>query len=368
MPDETEIPPDIMDAAYSDGSYGPLTFEEYCIATAQDFLLSTYSQTWSPGFNMSGLNMPGPMQTMSGGNSQNSSSQYDAVFVVDTLQDAANPGNGAMSLRKAITSANAVSGTSLITFADTLNGTMPLNGTTLPAMTKSMDIIGPGADVLTISGNNQGRIFVANTADTTVTIAGMTLTNGYSTASGGAIGFSAASGVLYDLVVQNSQTTSTYGGAIYVTGSNSFVIDNCVVIGNQTATTSGKYGGGAWISYTGEVTITNSTFAENESYYGGGLTLLSNGNNTLDNVVIEDNEAYNGGGLYMTRTTSATYLDKTNDIVITNSRIRNNTSLSYAGGAVIAYSGNVTMMNSVISAMSPELIRAEFISVRRVIS
>ena len=350
--DEAEIPPDIIEIANLNRVYGPMTIEdynEYCIATAQDFLLSTSTLR----FNMSGLNPPGSMQTTSsgtsGGNSQNSSTQYAAVFVVDTLQDVANPANGAMSLRKAITLSNAVSGTSLITFADTLTGTITLNGTALPTLTKSIDVIGPGSDILTISGNDLSRMFTANKADTTVTLAGMTLTNGMSTSNGGAISFSAASGVLYDLVVQNSETTGSYGGAIYVTGSDSFEMDNCIIIGNQTATTSGKYGGGAWISYVNDVTITNSVFDGNASYYGGGLTLYSNGHNTLDNVVINDNTANTGGGLYASRTTSETYLDKTNDITITYSRLIDNEATSHAGGAIFAYSENVAITDSIIS-------------------
>ena len=230
--DDVASPPDIMDIAYSGGS-GPLSFEEYCMVTAQEFLLSP----GSPGGGQSGPMfgpMSGPMQTMSGGpggGGSQSSSQgggsntvYAAVFVVDTLQDVANPANGAMSLRKAITSANAVNGVSLITFADTLSGTMTLNGTALPTLTKSIDVIGPGADVLTISGNNLSQIFAANKAGTTVTLAGMTLTNGKATTNGGAISITSANGVLYDVVVKNSETTGSYGGGLYVTGSETFVI------------------------------------------------------------------------------------------------------------------------------------------------
>ncbi|MCL2624525.1 MAG: right-handed parallel beta-helix repeat-containing protein, partial [Planctomycetaceae bacterium] len=218
---------------------------------------------------------------------------------------------------------------------------MTLNGTALPTLTKSMDILGPGAEVLTISGNNKSRIFTANVADTTVTLAGMTLTNGsLASGSGGAIALTAVNGVLYDLVIQDSQTAGYYGGGIYASGGDSFVMDNCLITGNQTTTTS-TYGGGAWISYTNDVTITNSAFVGNESYYGGGLTLYSNGNNTLDDVVLENNTAYNGGGLYASRTTSTTYLDKANDITIMYSWIIDNEATNHSGGAVFNYSENV---------------------------
>ena len=351
--DEAEVPPDIMDAAYSDGTYGPLTFEEYCLATAQDFLLTPWSYSGTSGFPKSVFNMQGPPQTTSGGGSQGSSQsggiQYAAVFVVDTLLDVVDANDGVTSLREAITSANAVSGTSLITFDASLSGKITLNGTALPTLTKSVDIIGPGSDMLTINGNNQSRMFAANTANTTVTIAGMTLTNGYATTNGGVIYISAANGVLNDLVIKNSQTTGTYGGAIYVTGSDWFVMDNCNIVGNQTPATSGTYGGGAWISYTGDVTISNSIFAGNTSYYGGGLTLYSNGQNQLDNVVIKNNTAYNGGGLYASRTTSSTYLDKANDVTITNSRILSNTSSNHSAGVALHYSENVSIIDSVIS-------------------
>jgi CSLREA domain-containing protein len=174
-------------------------------------------------------NMSGSMQTTTSGNPQNSSSQYAASFVVNTLLDVVNANDNVTSLREAITSANAVNGTSQITFANTLTGTITLNGTALPTLTKSMDILGPGADILTISGNNQSRMFTANVANTTVTLAGMTLTNGYSTGNGGAIYANNCNLQLVDAILTGN-TAVSYGGAVYssggtlhVSGDSSFI-------------------------------------------------------------------------------------------------------------------------------------------------
>src|SRR5262249_57444788 len=76
-----------------------------------------------------------------------------SVFHVTTLADGV-----AGSLRDAVTQANAHTGADVITFQSGLTGTIALTGGELD-ITDDVKINGPGADKLTVSGNNASRIF-----------------------------------------------------------------------------------------------------------------------------------------------------------------------------------------------------------------
>ena len=85
--------------------------------------------------------------------------------------------SGAGSLRAAIKAAG--SGDTIV-FAPSLNGqTITLTSGEL-AISKSLDIEGPGAGLLAISGNDASRVFDVsqNQKPVTVTIAGLTIENG----------------------------------------------------------------------------------------------------------------------------------------------------------------------------------------------
>src|SRR5689334_2641873 len=105
------------------------------------------------------------------------SAQSQNTLEVNTLADT-NDGvcdTSSCSLREAI--ANATSG-STITFASGLSGTIVLTSGELDVST-NLTITGPGAKILTISGNNSSRVF--NITSGTVTLANMTIRNGQAT-------------------------------------------------------------------------------------------------------------------------------------------------------------------------------------------
>ena len=82
---------------------------------------------------------------------------------------------GAGSLRDAIT--RPTSGDTIV-FAPGLDGqTITLTSDEL-AIRKSLDIEGPGAGLLAISGNDANRVFDISSEGLTVTIAGLTITHG----------------------------------------------------------------------------------------------------------------------------------------------------------------------------------------------
>src|SRR5436190_10904711 len=97
-----------------------------------------------------------------------------ATFTVTNLND-----SGAGSLRQAILDANATAGADQVTFQSTLTGQITL-ASELPNVTDPLDVVGPGAGKLAISGNNNSRIFYLDPTvhGTPVTISGLTLTAG----------------------------------------------------------------------------------------------------------------------------------------------------------------------------------------------
>src|SRR5262245_28333186 len=97
-----------------------------------------------------------------------------AVFNVTNLND-----NGAGSLRQALIDANTAAGADTVTFQAGLTGTITLTTGQL-SIYDSVDVQGPGAAVLTVSGNNASRVFYLynGSALIDVTISGLTITQG----------------------------------------------------------------------------------------------------------------------------------------------------------------------------------------------
>ena len=97
-----------------------------------------------------------------------------STFTVLNLLD-----SGAGSLRAAVVAANANPGPDAIDFATT--GTIALTSGELD-ITDSLTINGPGVNALTISGNHVSRVF-GLAGNPTVSIAGLTVANGWTSGS-----------------------------------------------------------------------------------------------------------------------------------------------------------------------------------------
>ncbi len=215
-------------------------------------------------------------------------------LVVTTTSDS-NLNNGTVSLREAITYAQFLGGAQTVTFdipmtdpgysSVTHSYTITLNGTEL-LLQSNLTIQGPGANTLTVSGNNVSRVFeIASGA--TVTLDGLTATIGRPPVGAGILN----SGILTVAdcsIVGNA--ASDYGGGIYnylssLTLINSFLADNY-----------GGVGGGIY-NYKGTVLAINSTFHNNTTDYAGGA-IDSNGTVELANSTLYNNSAgYYGGGI-----------------------------------------------------------------------
>jgi len=218
-----------------------------------------------------------------------------AVFMVTSISD-----SGPGTLRDAITQANAAAGVDTIKFKLPTDSTLLL--TTGPiSITDSINITGPGAGKLTISGNNSSRIFEISDGTATVktaTISGLSFVDGNG-AAGGAI-FSEEAFVMTNCVVATSISSGS-GGGLHVSTPGKISITGTKFIGNQASSNGGALylrilGTGA----TGSIQITNCLISGNASGgRGGGLYArisVGNGNLTVDKTTISNNTAATGGG------------------------------------------------------------------------
>ncbi|HEV7894110.1 MAG TPA: choice-of-anchor Q domain-containing protein [Pyrinomonadaceae bacterium] len=212
---------------------------------------------------------------------------------------------GAGSLRQAIASA---SGDGIINFAPGVTGTITLTSGPL-LVGRDVSIIGPGADVLTISGNNADRVFDINTGKIVR---------------------------LTDLSVANGRRTGSndMGGGILNDGMLTLV--RCTVSNNHNIT-NGKGGG---IANNATLVILDSAIANNNAAEGGGI--YSPGTLIINNSTISGNNAPNtGGGIKSTNGSPA---------VITSSTIAFNTSLPTGNaGGVTSDFGQLTLRSTIVA-------------------
>jgi Ca2+-binding RTX toxin-like protein len=188
----------------------------------------------------------------------------EAVDFTVTNTDQSGPG----SLRDAIDQANAAVGPDRVLFQSGLTGTINLNDPNPDGplvINEALEVVGPGADQITVSANADSRVFEVYTAEgDDVTISGLRIIQGNAKYTGGP----PLGGNIWspdaDLTVSNSVIRS--GTAIVGAGINSqgpsFNLVDSTVSGN-IATFAG---GGVSAYATGEEetnTITGTTFANN---------------------------------------------------------------------------------------------------------
>ncbi|GAB4217635.1 MAG: hypothetical protein OHK0012_22750 [Synechococcales cyanobacterium] len=215
---------------------------------------------------------------------------------VNTLVD--ENGTGAdCSLREAITAINTAADfggcilpTGTINFANSLMGTITLTNAP-PQISQDVVIVGPGANQLAVSGDNQFRVFeIADTNNPVVTIEKLTLTEGLATDSNGGALFSASTGLLTidSVTISNSTATGTgsngQGGGIR---ANTVTVTNSTLSGNS----AGSTGGGITAI---RLTVSDSTLSANYAVsLGGGIRALTS---TVSNTTLSGNSAGTQGG------------------------------------------------------------------------
>lgn len=215
---------------------------------------------------------------------------FAASFVVTKTADT-NDGScdvADCSLREAITAANAAATGDVITFAAGANGTITLSSA-LPVLANNgtLTITGNGAANTSVSGNNAVRVFeVAPGA--TVTISGVTITQGTAEGSGGGIyNDQGTLTVISSRISGNAATGNGQGGGgiFNFTAAANLTVINSLLTGN----TSGSRGGGISNS-GGTLTVSSTTISGNSASTGGGIS--GSGTMNLNNSIVAGNSDF----------------------------------------------------------------------------
>ena len=224
--------------------------------------------------------------------------------LLSTLTVSNTSDSGAGSLRAAVARANADGGGDTIVFSNLFNtpqtitltsGDLELSGTDA-----GTTIAGPGANLLSVSGDNDSRVFVVDTK-VTASISGLTITAGNAGKSRGGGLYNRGVLNLTDCTVSGNTSSGQGGGldnfgTFYNTATLNLV--DCTLSGN-----SARYGGGV-LNNNGVTSLTNCTVSGNTARYGGGLD--NDGLTSLTNCTVSGNSAPNGGGLRNYGTTTLT--------------------------------------------------------------
>ncbi|MEJ7846877.1 MAG: choice-of-anchor Q domain-containing protein [Pyrinomonadaceae bacterium] len=239
------------------------------------------------------------------------------------------------SLREAVHQAGLNFGTDTITFAPNVFGTITLGGTEISINNQSVNIVGyTKASTLTVSGNNASRIFKLD--NSTVSISGMTLTNGLAgipNGLGGAI-FGNSSNLTLDRVMITGNDANGYS-AFYMSGGSTQRISNSTISGN-----SAKNSPGIGIANTA-LFMSNTTISGNFDSDGGaglGALLCMNGALNIRNSTIAFNRVAAGtnAGIQL----SGCALNIGNSIVAQN-QASANPDIQLSSGSIVSVGGNL---------------------------
>jgi hypothetical protein len=213
---------------------------------------------------------------------------------------------------------------------DPLSGTINL-GAALPDITKSYDIVGPGASILTVQGPGGGT---SSTTTTTTTVQ-----SAFVPAPPVFRIFKVAAGVedcICNLTIKGGSVSGTNGGGIYNAGT--LTLDGDTIASNQaTANPGGGNGGGIYNAAGATLTLVGSEVdeANTASGYGGGIDNL--GTFTSESSEIHGNSAKYGGG-------TANQLSGAITKLLQNTNVSFNEA-SYGGG-IYNSNGTVSMTKS----------------------
>jgi hypothetical protein len=297
------------------------------------------------------------------------------LTTVTNLNDA-GPG----SLRQAIAD-TPIAGT--VDFMQGLSGTITLTSGTL-TINKILTITGPGASIITVSGNKAQQVF-SIPSPFTVAISGLTIAKGGISYSPGGAGISNGGALTLTgcILSDNSIGAGIYntgnltvisctfsgnsgggifnGGALTVTscafsGNSGGSIYNSSVLTVTSCTFSGNTGDGISNSSGRNVTIANCTFSQNN---GDGIDHGGNGTLTITDSSFNSNSGdgiFNSGTMTVTNSTlsgnSNGGISSSGTLTITNSTISGNSAGNDSGGGISNGGGTLKVTSCTFSANS----------------
>lgn len=242
--------------------------------------------------------------------------EYSENLIVNTTEDELDAviTSEDLSLREALELAERFDGPNTIRFDQSIFGTTPQTITlsyddaashlTAESLEISSEVTieGPGANLLTVSGDYKTRVFNID-SDADANIEGLTIANGLASDGGGL--FVAGSLILADSVVRDNQAVGNggssegYGGGIAIAGGT-LTLENSAIVDNEAS----YYGGGVATDFASSdqsLVIRSSLIARNTALFVGGVAIMSAPGSAIHNSMIVSNNANGGsfGGVYV---------------------------------------------------------------------
>jgi hypothetical protein len=253
--------------------------------------------------------------------------------VPSTLTVTSIADKGAGSLRADIAAAQ--DGDTIVFAPGLVGKTITLNSEFL--INKNLNIAGPGAGQLTVSGNNGSRVFeVAQGMQ--VTLSGLTISKGFATNGAGILVDTGAVLALSDSTLSSNSASKSqkyvgnFGGGIDNYGT--------ATVSNCTLTNNTSLGGGGGIYNHATLTVNNNSIVSGNSDVGianlgmatiSGSTLSGNSNAavynfggatvTVDDCLVSGNTSDYGGGIF-----------NGGAATLSNSTLSGNVASTYGGG------------------------------------
>jgi CSLREA domain-containing protein len=311
--------------------------------------------------------------------------EVPATFTVTTFADVVDPADGRLSLREAVSAANATPGPDTIrlragVYTVTRPGAEDQNASGDFDVTDSLTVTGVGPLRTVISGNRVDGLFDLF-GRISVTFNSLTLRNGNGIATlgggavnapsanvtldhvaavrnqanrGGAIDFGGGTLIVRNSRLANNSANGGEGGAIHIEGAGSLLLDHSTVSGNFAFR-----GGG--IAAEGEpVTVSHSTVKFNTAQtFGGGINSLGGVINFSRSSVRNNLAGSDGGGIATLGTVNLTASSVTGNRAfdegggiqaqtanLVGSTVAGNTAKDSGGGVS---SGTAVLTNSTVS-------------------
>jgi hypothetical protein len=211
-----------------------------------------------------------------------------------------------------------------VLFQSGLSGTISLSGIEGLRTTEPLDIVGPGARVLSVTGGALTSAILTSeqgAAGDPVNVSGLTLIGGNAGGGNGGGIYSVSTNLTIDglTISHNHAADNREGGGIEASGNKLIIknstisdndggnggglhaldvdvgIENSTISGNTATSTAGSgygYGGGIWLDQGGggSLVVYAGTITDNHAHYGGGISASSD-TMVLGDTVVANNIA-----------------------------------------------------------------------------